>query len=101
MRLRGECTLTKRSFRFLFFWTWTKSERQCPSSFECGNQQLYHMSSLISQIKKWGEHKPITSLVIGDCCNQVVKNDEYGTIGLNKLAYTGLKNYSWIIHNLR
>jgi hypothetical protein len=70
-------------------------------SFECGNQQLYHMSSLISQIKKWGEHKPITSLVIGDCCNQVVKNDEYGTIGLNKLAYTGLKNYSWIIHNLR
>ncbi|MGX7689526.1 caspase family protein [Flectobacillus roseus] len=60
-------------------------------SFECGNQQLYHMSSLISQIKKWGEHKPITSLVIGDCCNQVVKNDEYGTIGLNKLAYTGLK----------
>jgi hypothetical protein len=52
------------------------------------------MSSLISQIKKWGEHKPITSLVIGDCCNQVVKNDEYGTIGLNKLAYTGLKNYS-------
>jgi hypothetical protein len=38
-----------------------------------------------------GKTKPITSLVIGDCCNQVVKNDEYGTIGLNKLAYTGLK----------
>ena len=56
------------------------------------------MSSLISQIKKWESTNSSPQFVIGDCCNQVVK-DEYGTIGLNKPATQGSKTILDNINN--